>query len=62
MGRVALYLWVRATGPKVITDMFWDTMNSGMTASHLLGRLKAAGFAGARTVSSGVSYLVQASR
>ena len=62
LGRVALYLWIRATGPKVITEMFWDTMKSGMTAAKLVDRMKAAGFDGVQTISSGVSYLVRAKK
>lgn len=60
LGRVALYLWIRATGPGAIPDMFWDTMKSGMTATDLVVRMKAAGFGGAQAISSGVSYLVRA--
>lgn len=61
-GRILLYLWIRATGPKVITDMFWGTMKSGFRAADVARRLEAAGFARATVLSSGVSYLVRGDR
>jgi hypothetical protein len=61
-GRIALYLWIRATAPRVIKDMFWKTMQRGVTAGDLAARMKAAGFADARVLSSGVSYLARGDR
>jgi len=62
LGRTLLELWIRLTAPPFIRAAFAETMRIGPPASSLRLRLRAAGFANASVLASGVSYLVRATK
>lgn len=57
-----LHLWILLTAPSFISKFFGATLAAALPASSLPQRLRAAGFAQADVIHSGVSYLVRAVR
>lgn len=62
LGATLLQLWIQLTAPKFLRHGFRASMATGLRASCLPARMRAAGFADAEILRDGVSYLVRAAR